>query len=207
MGFKANSSNPGDVTPPTVPPNVAASVTNVGLAEVTVTWGVSADTSGIKEYRVLRQGSGVEVVVPAASPRLLKVSGLTVGVDHVFEVRAVDNHLNVSLPGFSNAVKITAAFGWTFTQSAGQKHVLTTTPVAKGDTVSIPGSLWSEPAGTNGVFSLVNQTDGTTINPATGAIKVGPSVADNPHYTVNVQLVNGALQEKEALTWPSHLRR
>ncbi len=95
------SAQAGDETPPSVPGSVRAVVTGAG--EVTVTWTESTDAGGVAGYRVLRDGSLVDVVADG-STRLVEV-GLTEGGTYAYRVVAYDAADNASAP--SDAASVT----------------------------------------------------------------------------------------------------
>jgi chitodextrinase len=95
----------GDTTPPSVPSNLVA--TAVSSTRVDLTWGASSDSSGIREYRVFRDG------VQVATKTTTSHSDLTVQAAQTYSYRvsAVDNAGNVS--GLSTAATVMTPGGST----------------------------------------------------------------------------------------------
>lgn len=91
-----------------------------------------------------------------------------------------------------DAYDVPVVFGWTFAQGEGEAYDLGVN-VAPGGTVVIPAHLYAIPPGETAVWSLLNQSDGTTITPESVAgepviITVGAQVPPTDSYTVLVDL-------------------
>jgi len=92
LSNEANTTTPGDVTPPTAPGNLqVVSTTN---ATATLTWTASTDNVGVDHYAVYVNGQ-LALVTPNLN---VIVNGLNKGQVYAFTVKAVDASGNYSNP-------------------------------------------------------------------------------------------------------------
>jgi chitodextrinase len=96
---KVTIRTPPDTTPPSAPTNLTATV--VSKTRVDLGWGASSDSSGIKEYRVFRDGSQIATSTTTSYSDTTVVGGKT----YAYTVSAVDTAGNVSGP--SNTATVT----------------------------------------------------------------------------------------------------
>jgi chitodextrinase len=124
-----------DITPPTAPVNIAATLSDTDIATKTaslrVTWGASIDDSGLKEYRI-QYGSSTITVPPSPTSATLK--GLPLNQEYNITVYAVDIAGNVSPPGSpANAKTYIDGFFW-FHNTGGYTDIR-----------DIPATVWTNP--------------------------------------------------------------
>jgi len=94
-----------DVTPPTIPPGVAATNPDPHGHEAFLTWSPATDSVGVTGYTVYRDGSAIGTTPPGTLA--YHDSGLAAGV-HLYRVDAFDLQNNHSAQ--SSAARITVAF-------------------------------------------------------------------------------------------------
>ncbi len=124
-----------DVTPPTVPSDLTAALTDTDItsntASVKLTWTASADDTGINGYRI-RYGS-TTVTVPA-SPTQYTISGLPLNNEFSFSIAAIDAADNTS-PQSSPAQASTYIDGFFWYHSTG----------GFTDIRDVPANIWTMP--------------------------------------------------------------
>jgi poly(hydroxyalkanoate) depolymerase family esterase len=98
-----------DITPPSVPVNLAAS--NVTASGAVLSWSPSTDNVGVAGYRILQQqGTSPAVQIGTSTGTTFTVTGLAASTTYSFSVRAFDAAGAVS-PSSSTVVVTTAAAG------------------------------------------------------------------------------------------------
>jgi uncharacterized repeat protein (TIGR03806 family) len=80
---------PNDATPPAPPTGLSAQP--LSDTRIQLTWQASADTSGIREYRLYRGATLVTIVGGDVTPLQYTEEGLTASTAYTYEVTAVDN--------------------------------------------------------------------------------------------------------------------
>jgi uncharacterized repeat protein (TIGR03806 family) len=98
-----------DTTPPAAPTNVNAAA--LSDTSIRVTWTPSTDPSGIREYRIFRNG-GATAIATVASPGVAHTdTALTANTTYTYTVIAVDNApaQNASLPSLAASATTNAA--------------------------------------------------------------------------------------------------
>ena len=101
---------PADITPPTAPAGLAATV--VSSSQINLTWTASTDNVGVTGYRVERyQGTSCTNFAQIATPTgtSFSDSGLTPTTSYLYRVLAGDSAGNVS--GYSNLASATTQTG------------------------------------------------------------------------------------------------
>jgi len=123
----------GDVTPPSVPGSVAASVS--GTNQVTVSWTASTDNIGVAGYTVYRSGTVLGTV--SATTLSLADGGVSPGTTYAYTVDAFDAAGNHSAQSTPASVHVPAQIQFVqakaFTTSRVTSVTVTLGAVAQGD--------------------------------------------------------------------------
>lgn len=95
-----------DFTAPSVPQNLVATPQAAPRA-IVLTWSASSDASGIREYRIFRDG-GAQPIGTSTAPNYTDTTIPPGATTHTYTVRAADNALFPNVSGDSNEASATA---------------------------------------------------------------------------------------------------
>ncbi len=170
-----------DTQAPTSPTNLTASASDITATSVKVTWDVSTDNVGVKEYRVYLDAA----LKGTSTNTTFTLSGLTAATAYSIYVVAVDAAGNVSNP--STALKVTTS-ATADTQAPTSPTNLTATET-KSTEVKVAWTASSDNIGVKEYRVFVDNTL-TVTSTTTSAIITGLTAATA--YSINVLAVDAA---------------
>lgn len=152
-----------DTTPPSTPTNLAANVTS---SQVVLTWNASTDAGGVASYSVYKNGS----VINTTSNLTYTDTAVTPGISYTYQVKAVDNSNNFSLP--SNSVIATIPQP-THSHIALTPNALSFSGITGGPAPTTKTTQLTNSGNASMVWSATANQTWCHVTPSSGTVAIG----------------------------------